>query len=185
VADFHPFIPRMLNRYMTFRRRDARGLKMLVASGDVVRLTGIPHKTLCRWVEAGFVRATKTAKGSGYHHVFTDHDVLAIALTVDLRRRGFSVKQASNVCRWLLDHPIGDLRSAWKQGRMLLLVVGDCDPFSRLLSRRQVFENPAIDLEAAFAIGVPVAVIDVQEAFRQIVAKLPPVMAKGDVPCPA
>jgi len=145
---------------------------MLISTGDIVRVLSINARRLDRWVNDGLLTPVRIGDGRGSRFGYTLSDVLAVAVAIELRRRGFSLNQSANVCQWLLQKTLDELRADWKAGRTLLLAVGDVEPFPKLLSREAVFNNPAIDLQAALNAGVPVAVIDVAEACRQLTLKL-------------
>jgi hypothetical protein len=103
---------------------------------------------------------------------FETIEVLAAALAVDLRRRGFSLAQVTEITNWVRVQTLCVLQRHWEQGRTLLLCVGDNQPFPKLLTRAEVFENTGIDLAAALTAGVAVAVIDTEEAYRQLVEQI-------------
>ncbi len=65
-----------------------------------------------------------------------------------------------------------DLLGEFSRGRKMLMVVGSCPPWPRLWRRSDIFENDEIDLQAAFDLGVPVAIIDVERAYHTVYEKL-------------
>lgn len=147
-------------------------MRRFVSSRGICRILGVNQDTIHRWLALGILKPIKTPYGRGYRNRFSLLTVLAFAVGRDLRKRGFSTKQVGNIVNWLYGRSPEELESEWNEGRTLLLAVGETPPYPRLLTRKAVFGNPAIDLEAAFKLGLPIAVIDVAEAYRQIVAKL-------------
>ncbi len=70
-------------------------------SGEVVKITGVPYKTLDFWDRTGFIRpALINAKGSGSRRVYNRRDLIAIRIACDLRQSGIFGK----ALRKVIDH---------------------------------------------------------------------------------
>lgn len=142
-----------------------------MTSGDIRRVLGLSRKTLCEWKAKGVLRPAEGGNGSGNTGFYHVRDVLAIAIGLNLRGRGFSVPQIGRVVNWLLSRSLESLKADFASGRRLMAVVGDrIQP--ALLTDGQVYDNPEVDLPAIFRLGLPVAIVDVQEAYRLLLERV-------------
>lgn len=141
-------------------------------TGDLWRTLGISKQKANEWAKRfSELRPERDGVGTGYTYRFSESQVLAIAVSLNLRNRGFSIQHAGNVCNWMLARDLSAFKDDWAVGRVLLVAVGD-KLHPRLLTHEAVYQNPAISLPEIFACGLPVAVIDTQAAFRLLMERL-------------
>ena len=143
----------------------------LCSSAQVARLLNVTMKTIQEWVGMGIAKPAHIGEGRRSRYAFDAMDVLSIALARDLRSRGYSLPLAANVCDWLLNQSLDNLREQWATGRKYLFAVGDA-VCPRMLTHDAIFSNPEIDFRDAFAKGVPVAVVDLARAYQQFKSKI-------------
>jgi hypothetical protein len=142
-----------------------------VSTGDIKKLFTIDQRKVSYWTSRGVIRPSMQARQRGQHHAWSVIDTLGIALSLDLRQRGFGLDQAAAVCGWLRDQTLPALRKEWERGHRYLLCVGEM-VHPGLLSREHIEDNPAIDLFDACANGLPVAVLDIESAYKQLIARI-------------
>ena len=143
-----------------------------ITTAELVRATGISPHNVDQFRKAGILRPFKGKPENGLgFNFYSLKDVLNVAVALELKRRGFKTEQVAGCLQWLLERELPELREQWEQGRVLMLAVGDTPAFPRLLSHTEVFDNPDIDLQAAFQAGISVVLIDTSEAYRQLAAK--------------
>ena len=139
---------------------------------EVAKALGVTRRTVTMWESRGVLRAIRIGNPNVRHFAFGEIEILAAALARDLRRRGFKLPQVVAIVNWLRTQTLESFQQQWHRGRTLLFCVGANEPFPSLLCRADIFDRPEIDLPAALAAGVAVAVIDTQEAYLQLTAKL-------------
>jgi DNA-binding transcriptional MerR regulator len=144
----------------------------IFSSNRVAELLGISAKSVYRWANAGLINGVEIGRAHGVILGFRPYDILAVAVARDLRARGFELSLCRNACNWLRERSLADLQAEWNIGRNLLLIVGAEPPFPRQWSHDELFDNDQVDLAGAFSVGVPVAILNLEEAHRQILAKL-------------
>lgn len=140
---------------------------MKLLTRQVATLFGVTGKTVDRWSEIGILRPEGRGK-----YTFELIDIVAFAIARDLRARGIGLHQCRSVADWLRAKGLNDLQSEWQFGQHYLLTIGNEPPFHRQWTYAEVFENDLVDLAAAFSIGVPLAVIDLEAAFEHLMNKL-------------
>lgn len=152
-------------------------------TGDAKRILKINGRTLQRWCAAGFVRPEQIGgDGRGSRLLFDEFDLLIIATGQNLRARGFDYETTINIVARISSFTLERMQSAWSEGRTMLFVVGT-EVFPQLLARDSIYDNPQIDFAEAFEAGVPVAVIDVQAAYKQIESHLKRRRERGGASC--
>lgn len=138
-----------------------------VTAAEASRAIKIPLATIQLWVKKGWVAPAHRAKGSGYDHLFSIRQALALAVGRDIRNRGLPIETAQAAMQWLLAWRLSDLNQSWLEGRTLMLVVGK-SVFPTLATRDEIYSNPHLDIVAASTAGVPVAVVDIQKAYTEL-----------------
>jgi DNA-binding transcriptional MerR regulator len=133
----------------------------------VAALFGVTPKTIDRWAELHILRPD----GHG-RYSFDLLDLLSCAVARDLRARGFGLDQCGIVANWLRTKGLPELQSEWEQDQRYLLTIGAVVPYRRQWSHEEIFQNPQVELETAFAMGLPIAVIDLEAAFDNLMKKL-------------
>ncbi|NLF71668.1 MAG: MerR family transcriptional regulator [Candidatus Anammoximicrobium sp.] len=139
-------------------------MRELLSTGEVCRVLGVGPAVICRWLELGIIRPARRGHGKGNQHIYSLRDVLAIALARDLRRRGFSLRQAGGVCESLLNKPLDAIRADIAAGRRYLITASESVP--PVLASRESVDDA--DLLACHLKGLPLAVIDVGGVLRRI-----------------
>lgn len=144
---------------------------VLLSTSETARMLGISERQVQNWIKDGIVNTLRKGQGRGNHHLLDLMSVLAIACARDCRQRGMSLLQASHVCEWLLNHSLESLQEQWRRGQVFLFVVGD-EVSPLLCSREMLFNNPDIDLVKAHTIGLPVAILNLESAYRKIIGRI-------------
>lgn len=141
---------------------------VLLATSEAARMLGVSDRQVQNWIKNGIVKTLRKGRGRGNHHLLDLMSVLAIACARDCRRRGMTLKQVGSVCDWLMNRPLESLQAQWHRGQVYLFVVGD-EVAPLLCSRDMLFNNPDIDLVAAHALGLPVAILNLEGIYQKIV----------------
>lgn len=136
-------------------------------SKQLAKAFGVSIVTLDRWVSAGVLRPEGHGRFS-----FNTADALACFLARDLRARGFGLEQCGIVANWIRAKGVAELQAEWEHGQRYLLTVETQEPFHRQWTSDEIFHNDSVNLPEAFALGLPIAVVDLQAAYRIVLQKL-------------
>lgn len=66
---------------------------------DIVKALSIPRERLRDWMNNGFVTPTTRSEGQGTRAIFSRDDIYLVALFVDLLKKGFKRKRASDLIK--------------------------------------------------------------------------------------
>jgi hypothetical protein len=147
---------------------------MKVNSERAAAIVGLGSaRTVQRWVADRFFTPRKTGIGKGgdpaRRTLFTEPELMGLAVAVDLRRRGFSRANAGLVGMWLARRPLAKTQADIEAGRTLLLAVsGETPDSDRLLT---LAEAHARQVERSITVGRPMAVVDVSAIVAAVMAK--------------
>lgn len=138
-----------------------------ITTSELSASTNVPPPTIAYWIDKGYLTPAKRGVGSGYNHIFSMRDGVAVAVGRDLRGRGFPISTSAAAMQWILSNKLTWFEKCFRDGRTLMLVVGN-SILPVLANHDEVYSNPALDIVAASTTGVPVAVIDLQRAFLEL-----------------
>jgi DNA-binding transcriptional MerR regulator len=147
-------------------------LQRLHRTTEIAPLLNIHRRTVADWASKGILRSVPVGQGQQKVIGFETLEVLIAALARDLQRRGFTLDQITHVTNWLRTSSLHDLQEQWSRGKNFLFCIGGFPPCPRLLSQADIFDNGEIDLSAALAAGVAIALIDTETAYRQLLERL-------------
>lgn len=129
-------------------------------------LAGMTRVTLVNQIHSGLVNGISLGHGNKANLAISEYELFVLIVARQLKQHGFKLAAVKHAMNWLRSQTLAALQQQWEAGRNLLFAVGDFEPFPCLLNFEQVYRNPAIDLPAANAAGVPVLVINTEEAYR-------------------
>jgi hypothetical protein len=92
---------------------------MLIASGDVLRITGLPQTTLNRWSD--LVRPVNNHAGHGNHRKFSVMQTLALAYAKVWADQGCGFPWVREVVKFVANLSQDDLETHLNAGRRLLI----------------------------------------------------------------
>ena len=130
----------------------------------LAKLLGVEPKRIDRWVEQKILRPA----GRGRYQ-FNPLDVLTCAIVRDLRARGIGLGQIKIVANWLQCKGWEALQAEWALDRVFLMTIGETEPFPRLWKYAELFENDELPLPEAFAMNLPLAIIDLRAAHQFLI----------------
>ena len=136
-------------------------------SKHLAKAFGVSIVTLDRWVSAGVLRPEGHGRFS-----FNTADVLVCFLARDLRQRRFGLDQCGIVANWIRAKGMAELQAEWERGQHFLLTIETHQPFHRQWTEDELFHNEHVNLPDAFALGLPLAIIDLQAAYGVVLEKL-------------
>lgn len=139
---------------------------------SICKVLGVSRSLILQWIARGILRPVRVGDSLGAVLGFSDMDLLAAALSRELRRRHMPMPGVVAACNWIHSQTLESLQAAWAEGRTLLFIVGNGEPLSRLLSHDSIFNNPGVDLKAAARAGVKVWTVDTKAAYEQLTSKL-------------
>ncbi len=140
---------------------------------EICKLTGIHRRRLHCWQDAGYLHPVRIGdSGRACRFGYRTLDVLTVALVLHLRSQKCALQQCWSVARWLQSQSIESLELDFENQKMLLMLIGDCEVFPKLLSRDAVLKNPTVELDEAIRCGIKMKFIDLQEALIQLRKKI-------------
>jgi hypothetical protein len=145
----------------------------------ICKTLGVSRSLVLQWIARGILRPLRVGDSLGAVLGFSDIDLLAAAVSRELRRRHMPMPGVVAACNWIHTQTLESLQAAWAEGRVFLFIVGKGEPLSRLLSADSIFNNPGVDLKAAARAGLKVWAIDTQAAYTQLCDKLTEMNARG------
>jgi hypothetical protein len=143
-----------------------------IGLGRLATALGKPRRSLLEWVRRGYIRPARVAAGCRSNCLLNPVDCLSYVVGHELQRNRFSMAEIALVTNWLRTRTIDGLQADWADGRHVMFVVAGCAPCPRLLKRGDIFDNPAIDFDAARKVGVHAVGVDLESAWRQLQSKL-------------
>jgi hypothetical protein len=141
----------------------------LFTSRQVCAVSGLPKGTLCGMRARGMIppAAIPGSRGQRKSDLWSFNQFGGIAIMRNTRLRGAPLSAALCACNCLMRQSMAAIREQFAVGKTHLLLVGDsCWP--ALCSPESIPDNPAVDIQAAQLLAVPVVTIDVQAAFAQL-----------------
>lgn len=138
----------------------------------ICKTLGVSRSLVLQWIARGILRPVRVGDSLGAVLGFSDMDLMAAAVSRELRRRHMPMPGVVAACQWIHAQTLESLQAAWAEGRTLLFIVGNGEPLSRLLSPDSIFNNPGVDLKAAAKAGVKVWAVDTEKAYTQLRDKL-------------
>lgn len=138
----------------------------------ICKTLGVSRSLVLQWIARGLLRPVRVGDSLGAVLGFSDMDLMAAAVSRELRRRHMPMPGVVAACQWIHAQTLESLQAAWAEGRTLLFIVGNGEPLSRLLSADSIFNNPGVDLKAAAKAGVKVWAVDTEKAYTQLRDKL-------------
>lgn len=143
---------------------------------DAMRIAGISHHRLARWLDRGIVRLRPydiETQGTGDPRLFSIRRIYQIAITAELTRIGVSADRASRAALAFTDHdqPGRQAGELFADGATWLALTADAD----LVVRPPDTEGAAQLFTAGLAPGLPttLAILDLCALVRRVDDALP------------
>jgi hypothetical protein len=135
-------------------------------SNDACRLAGLPPGTLKDHRSRQLMFIPAVQGGHGRPSLWTVAQCFGLCLMTHLRRRGCSLRAAIATYHFIAALSDEQLVSQFADGRRFLVIMGDlCVP--RLIHFSTIDSGPDFSANAALMKGIPVCLVDVEDAHAQ------------------
>ena len=93
--------------------------------GDVVEISGIPAKTIHRWIRSGIVECEANGAGGGFHKRFSLSTAIALKFAAEWRDWGAGLPLLNPLIRHIAGMSVKQMNRAFQEGRTHILRLPD------------------------------------------------------------